>query len=334
MKVGVVGPSEEDDFAWHIARGLRRLGCEVTEFGPALGSTWAGSRRIGALRHIAFRDERIAQIGTRSIAGRIQESNVELVITVESLPPGLVRQIAKMGVPSVLWFPDAVANLGPLWMFKASYAALFFKEPFLVRTLTDTYGYNAHYLPECCDPLVHRPIETAAIPSVAVVGNMYATRINLLCRLHSEGIPLTLYGGSSSEHLAGTPIEHLHTKRYLRGAEKATVFRNSIAVLNNLHPAEIEGVNARLFEATGSGGIVVTEFRAELPRLFSLDNEVLAFRNYAELVGLLKLLTSGEMDASGIANAGSARSHAEHTYAQRLEVLLEIAWDSKVFRQR
>jgi len=232
-------------------------------------------------------------------------------------------ELERRGIATVLWFPDAISNLGALWMFRAPYSAMFFKEPALVRTLRATYGYNAHYLPECCDPEIHKPQLGERLNSIAVVGNMYATRVRLLDQLHSDGIPLALYG-TSSPLIAGTSLQSMHVGKYLRGIEKAKVFHNSIAVLNNMHPAEIEGVNARLFEATACGAITVSEFKSELPKMFDLDREVLAFRTYDELLSTLRGLVAGELGGREIGDAASRRCHSDHTYGQRLETLIEV----------
>lgn len=325
MRVGVIGPDEVDDFAWLIARGFRQLNCDVVEFGSAFGSPWSRGRRLEAIRRTAFREERVAEFGTRALLRKIESAELDLIVTVESLPPILVQHLAALGIRTALWFPDHISNLGSLWMFRAPYTALFFKEPVLVRTLSRTYGYPVHYLAECCDPSLHRPEHGEQVASIAVVGNMYATRVHLLNKLHADGIPLTLYGGVSSDFLKGTPLDALHTKKYLRGTEKAQVFRNSTAVLNNMHPGEIEGVNARLFEATGSGAVVVSEFKAELPRLFEIGREVLTFSAYEDLrETLMELLSVGGI-AREIGDAASERSHTDHTYEVRLRTLLEVA---------
>ena len=59
-----------------------------------------------------------------------------------------------------------------------------------------------------------------------------------------------------------------HTGRYLAREEKARVFRSAAGVLNTMHLAEVNGVNARLFEAAGCGAAVLTEFRSTVPELF------------------------------------------------------------------
>jgi hypothetical protein len=63
------------------------------------------------------------------------------------------------------------------------------------------------------------------------------------------------------------PLREIHTGRLSIGEEKARVFRSAAAVLNNLHPAEISGVNARLFEAAGSGAAADHSYEKRLAAL-------------------------------------------------------------------
>ena len=71
----------------------------------------------------------------------------------------------------------------------------------------------------------------------------------------------------------------MHTGRYLACDEKARIFRSAAGVLNTMHPAEVAGVNARLFEAAGRGAAVLTEFRQTVPDLFDIGSEILTFHD-------------------------------------------------------
>jgi spore maturation protein CgeB len=51
-------------------------------------------------------------------------------------------------------------------------------------------------------------------------------------------------------------------------------------VLDNLHPAEMHGLNCRLFEATAAGRAVLCESRPARAELFDTDREVLAFASF------------------------------------------------------
>jgi spore maturation protein CgeB len=115
----------------------------------------------------------------------------------------------------------------------------------------------------------------------------------------------------------------VHVGRLIVGEEKAQVFRSAAAVLNNLHPAEISGVNARLFEAAGCGAAVLTEYRPALPSLFAIGEEVLAFRDFAELVGHARRLLSEDGLSAKLGDAAAGRAHASHSYEKRLAVIFE-----------
>jgi spore maturation protein CgeB len=106
--------------------------------------------------------------------------------------------------------------------------------------------------------------------------------------------------------------------------EKALIFESAGAVLNTLHPGEIRGVNCRLFEATGSGGAVVTEWRPELDAMYVEDKEIIAFRDFTELVQKLKWLIERPSASRELGLAGASRAHADHTYEHRLGQMLEV----------
>ena len=320
--IGVVGPAAEDDFAANILAGLADLGVSAMSLGqptPAIPG-----RRTRALAHTLSRDPRLGPLIERGIVRRAKDHNVDLVITVVSLSPETVRALRGSGVRVALWFPDHVANLGALWMFDAPYNGLFFKEPALVRRLNSMLELPVHYLPEACNPWIHRRIESDECRGkVAVVGNLHPIRARLLERLASDGIPLAIYGPAhhSSLHPSLRPF---HSGRYVRGLEKSAVFYSAAAVLNNLHPAEMEGMNCRLFEATAAGGAVVTEHRAELENLFDVGAEVLAFGSYKELLDALHSLLSNNINGRKLGEAASRRSLANHSYTERLQILLDL----------
>jgi spore maturation protein CgeB len=90
-----------------------------------------------------------------------------------------------------------------------------------------------------------------------------------------------------------------------------------------MYPAEIAGVNLRLFEAAGCGAAVLTEFRPTVPDLFAVGDEVLTFRDFDELVDQARRLLDDSGLGAKLGDAAAARAHHSHTYQQRLTVVLE-----------
>ena len=106
--------------------------------------------------------------------------------------------------------------------------------------------------------------------------------------------------------------------------EKARAFRSALGVLNTMHPAEVSGVNVRLFEAAGCGAAVLTEYRPTLQQLFKVDKEVLAFHDFDELVDQATRLLNEQGLTVRLGDAAAQRAHRDHTYQRRLSVILEM----------
>jgi len=323
MRIGIVGPAWPDSFAGNIIDSLRAMGHQPVSVGSSHSLRGHYTLAVAGMVRNALPalDERLQ----RRIVREAREADCEIVIAVEQrLVPDTVRQLRRGGAKVGLWFPDALVNLGRQLMLLSPYDAVFFKEPHVVRRLGAVLDAPLFYLPEACNPRWHRPLTTPGTePYLVLAGNMYPSRIRLLERLLAHGIPLKLYGGGFPRWIGKTPLRAVHTGRCVFGEEKAQVFRSATAVLNTLHVGEIEGVNARLFEATGSGAAVLTEFRPALPDLFSVGQEVLAFHDFGELVAQAQRLLSEAGLSAKLGDAAAARAHEAHTYEKRLTVILE-----------
>lgn len=324
MHVGVIGQIHPDYFADNICDALRRTGHVVTEFGPARDVPEYGMLGVG-LNQARQLLPRLDERAQRGIADKVLAAGCDAVINIDSrLMPSVVARIRQGGARVAFWFPDAVLNFGRGLMILAPYDALFFKEPHMVDRLHAMLDSPVYYLPQACNPRWHRPLVPAGTePYLVIAGNMYPSRLRVLERLMAKGIPLRLYGTGFPRWAGDSPVHAAHMGRSVFREDKARVFRSAAAVLNTLHPAEIAGVNVRLFEAAGCGAAVLTEYRATLPELFDVDREVLSFRDFDELISqAVRLLNDPGLRAS-IGDAASERAHSDHTYDLRVSEILE-----------
>jgi spore maturation protein CgeB len=315
VHVGLIGGDQPDAFQENIGDSLRRMGHRTTYLGP---TTRRRGGRLATTIRLAM-----PSTGRRLVRAALARECEAVINTAGDLAPEAVAALRRHRVPVALWFPDHVGNLGRQPMLAAPYTALFFKEPLLVRRLRDVLGMPVFYLPEACNPRWHSPIDVPTRPVIAVVGNLYPSRMALLRRLHEAGIPLTIHCGSVSRWARGMLPPQLRPNPPVFREKKSRVFRGAAAVLNNLYPAEMHGVNARLFEATAAGGAVLCERRPVLADLFDPDTEVVPFSDFAELVASARELLAAPELARKIGDAASRRAHAEHTYEHRLPAILE-----------
>jgi len=324
VRVGVIGPVGRDSFAENILDCLPSVGADPASLGPAVPRL---SHRAGAATLAVARlaSDRLDLAYQRRLVAAAERAEVSLVLSVDrTLLPATVRELRRRGIQVCLWFPDHVANLDRQRMLLGDYDALFFKDPLLARRLSDVLGLPAHYLPEACNPARHRPPTSAPeLPCVVFVGNMYGARARLIWQLLDRGVEVRVYGKPITRWLRDPRLAGCHAGRYVVGEEKAAVFRGARAVINALHPAEMQSVNCRLFEATACGGTVLCERRETLPQLFDEDREILAFSTFDELLALIKQCADDPVAARAVGDAASLRSHREHTYQHRLAALLE-----------
>lgn len=324
MRIGVVGPVAPDYFADNIGDGLANLGHYVTQLGAAHAyGRFQLTSKISALTRQAL--PRLDERAQSHIVRKALEAHCEIVINLDAnLSPEAVRSLRREGVRVAFWFPDAVSNIGRQLMLLAPYNAIFFKEPHLVERFRATLDLPVYYLPQACNARWHRPIgRVATDPYLIVAGNMYASRVRLIERLLAKGIPLKLYGTKFPRWLGETSARGAHTGRCIFREEKARVFRSAAGVLNTMHPAEILGVNSRLFEAAGCGAAVLTEFRPTVPELFNVGQEVLAYYDFDDLVNQASQLLNEPGLGATLGDAAARRAHRDHTYDLRVAVILE-----------
>ena len=323
MHIGIVGPTWPDSFAANIIDALLAMDHQPVPVGStySFGNPYTSAATVLLRNTLPALDMR----AQRRIVRAALAAECEIVIVLEQrLMPEIVRRLRRNGIKVALWFPDSLLNMGRQLVLLSPYDALFLKDPYLVRRLGAVLDLPLFYLPEACNPRWHRPLSIPGTdPYLVIAGNMYPSRIRLLERLLSHGIPLRLYGGRFPRWVGKTPLREVHAGHCVFGEEKARIYRSAAGVLNNLHPAEVDGVNARLFEAAGCGAAVLTEFRPALPELFAIGDEVLAFRDFDELLAQATRLLSEPALSAKLGDAAAARAHESHRYEKRLAVILE-----------
>lgn len=322
-KVMVIGPLDPDSFADNVTDTLRRMGHDVLAVGPARPRTKLV--RVGNL--VSLLGDRLPRQDAflqRHLIAEARQFVPDLVITTDrTVQASVVKELRAGGARVVLWFPDAVSNLGRHDLFLAGYDRIYFKNPVLVRRLSEIYGIAASYMPEACNPSWHTPDASYGTEeTIVLVGNVHPTRAILLDRMVRAGLPLKIYGHPPAGWIDFPALRSVHTGLGVRRAAKAKTFREARVVLNNLHPAEFAGVNCRVFEAAGSGASILTEAREGLSNAFVPDRELMTFASFDELVEKCTFLLEHPVEGKKIGDAASVRAHGEHTYDLRLERIL------------
>jgi len=92
--------------------------------------------------------------------------------------------------------------------------------------------------------------------------------------------------------------------------------------------------NMRLFESTGAGGCLLTDWKENLPKLFEPDKEIVTYRSIEDCIEKIKWLIAHPSECEAIGRAAQQRALRDHTYRHRAEELSEIVRSALSKRER
>ncbi|ETR71768.1 MAG: hypothetical protein OMM_02244 [Candidatus Magnetoglobus multicellularis str. Araruama] len=167
---------------------------------------------------------------------------------------------------------------------------------------------------------------------------------------HYKNYPITFIGGFSQHHknrieflekiyqkvkfdIWGYGVDTIQGSSILKekhhgevcGLEMFKLMCQSQIVLNHhCDFVENDANNLRLFEATGCGALLITDYKDNLNDLFEVGKEVVAYRSSEECIDLIHYYMKHPREARLIAEAGQRRTLRDHSYMKRMGVLNEI----------
>jgi hypothetical protein len=111
----------------------------------------------------------------------------------------------------------------------------------------------------------------------------------------------------------------------LWGRDMYQTLRHSKITLNHhIGVASCYANNMRLFESTGVGSLLLTDWKQNLCEMFEVGKEVIAYRTAEECLKLIKHYLTHEEERASIARNGQRRTLREHNYRDRMGEFVEI----------
>lgn len=109
------------------------------------------------------------------------------------------------------------------------------------------------------------------------------------------------------------------------GMEMYRVIHQSHAVLNiHADSSPLYASNMRLWETTGVGSCLVTDWKQNIADLFEPDKEIIVYKSLGECLEKLAWLLQNPQQLQAIAEAGQQRCITEHSYEKRVEQLVPV----------
>lgn len=188
-------------------------------------------------------------------------------------------------------------------------------------------GRLAYYQPLAFDPrLVQRLGNCSREYPLTFVGGLspaHRERQELFAAL-GKSTPIHFWG-YGTQTLAQLGIEQARLHGEAWGMDMFTILaKSAITVNHHIDVAKSNANNMRLFEATGCGALLVTDYKDNLSDLFEIGSEVVTYRSVQECAELINYYLAHEDEASVIAKRGQERTLKDHTYEIRMRHTAEL----------
>jgi hypothetical protein len=345
------------DFYSRNFAGLGHTAAEIHVNNPWLQSAWAREHGLGVA--VA---EPSHEGGGRSIPGWLQRAvapfkpmlrplarkvglspkldtaaETVLLAQIEAFKPDLIlnqdafhvdsalmRRIKGIGKPILLGQVGIAPSRGEDWaVYDLMLSQLAATVELFRRAGVRAEVNHLAFEPAALDALPAKPAQDIDISFVGTVSPDHKQRIALLEAV-AQRHELALFGNPPRTLPASSPL-HRCFRGEVWGADMYQALRRSRITLNShIDMAGREAGNMRLFEATGVGAFLLTDFKDNLHTLFAPEREVAAWRSVDECLSAIAHYLSDGGTRTAIANAGQARTLAQHTYRHRAAEILAL----------
>jgi spore maturation protein CgeB len=327
--------------AQYCSRALQALGHDVETFDS---SRWCDPYR--SLQHITDQAVHVRQLQgmmtdllAEAIVARALRWEPDLVFVLAQAPlnESALLRLRKFGFPTAFWFVEDFRVM-PYWQQVAPLYDHFFciQQGEFIQNLRGAGCRSVHYLPMACDPAIHKPLILTAEEQgtygsdVSFMGAGYYNRRNFFQGFLDFDVKLW---GSDWEGCS--PLKTVLQRDGARiSTEESVKIFNASPINFNLHSSPYhEGVNPhgdyvnpRTFELAGCRAFQLVDHRTHLPDLFRVGEEVICFSTLAEARQLTSYYLSHATEREAIVARAHARALRDHTYEQRMQVMLEAVF--------
>lgn len=235
----------------------------------------------------------------------------------------LARRIKQIGKPILIAQVGVEPSRGVDWRV---YDLMFSQLPRIVRSFAAS-GVRAEVVhlafePSVLEQLPQAPAQDIDISFIGSVSADHQQRIALLeavARRHD----LKLWGNLPRSLPASSPLHRCFQGEVWGGDMYQALRRSKITLNSHIDIAGGEAGNMRLFEATGVGAFLLTDFKDNLHTLFEPDREVAVWRTPDDCLEAIDRFLADPQRRADIARAGQNRTMSQHTYRHRADDMLK-----------
>lgn len=270
--------------------------------------------------------------------------NPDIVLTLvgHNLDSGTVHRIRNMGYRVALWATEDPYYSDIAVSRAQAYDYVFTIESNSVQLYREAGCRMVRHLPLGFDPATHHPGDAPPQyqSDICFVGVAFRNRLALIHEISDyllqkrvaivgpwwENLPRYQAMRHMIRNEVVSPEE---TRLYYAGARiTLNIHRRHDDDTININQRRVEGhsPNSRTFEINACGTLQITDFRRDLPNWYAIGQEIVIFRDAADLCQKIDYFLKNEDQRRQIALNGLKRSQ-QHTYKDRLAAMFEAILD-------
>lgn len=270
---------------------------------------------------------RLDQYAEDILLAQIEEFQPDLIINQDlfHIDTSLMRRIKTMCNAKLVGQVGIEPSRGEDW---SVYDLMISQLPRLVNSFR-ARGVRAEvnhlaFEPSILDSLpnnIEKDVDISFVGSVSVDHQQRIALLEAVARRYD----LKLWGNRPATLPSSSPL-HACFQGEVWGADMyQALMRSRITLNSHIDLTGREAGNARLFEATGVGTFLLTDFKDNLHTLFAPDRDVAVWRSIDDCIVAIDRFMKDGSARDEIARAGQARTLSAHTYKRRAEDILALA---------
>lgn len=322
MKIAIIGSDSFDSLEFHIQDELTFQGhnAKIFDYSTILSSKIDMGISLISMAYVEIKNQRLLKA--------ILEFQPDLVIGVyRHIHPLVVKTIKLEKIKIIHINPDQLTTLQNQQLFVEPYDVYFTKDPYMVNFMKNKLDLNVRLYSEAFNDRMHkRPdidpvlLEKETNIDVLCFGNLYPYRNRMLHILKENEINITMFG-HKAKYFDGF-LDNNFQNRGIYGEEKAEILNGAKIVFNNFHYAEIESVNNKFFEISGSGAFQICDFKPILKDLLPIDPKLISFESIDEAKKLIQFYTDKPEKRFELRDTIMSHFKENFTYKQLIKNIL------------
>ena len=158
-------------------------------------------------------------------------------------------------------------------------------------------------------------------------------RVDMLKMLLAHGVKIKIFAKTDDEELQKYCIAPVYGNEFLETIQKAKIVLNQHVQENIKYSG-----NIRMYEVTGLGSLLLTDYREDLAKKFVADEEIVVYRSDEELLEKIEFYLKHEALREGIARKGKERTQRDYSYEKFAKIIKEfvdeVAQNPSLIRQK